>query len=420
MTTAAARPAVAVTGIGMVTPAGIGREITWQRVLSGIPTAAPDPALADTPIPLSCRVPDYDPRAHRPRRVPQRLDPFTQFALTAAREAVADARLDCGTWPSARVAVVIGNCSGGLTSYETQHRKLDAAHARVSPLLLPLFLANMVAAQLSIELNAAGPSLVTATACASGTTALGTALQLLRSGACDIALAGGTEAMITPLTVTSLAAAGALTANPDPATASRPFDSRRDGFVMGEGAAVLVLERAEHARARGREGYALLAGYGASCDAHDPVTPHPHGDGAARAVQAALADAGATHDEVDHVNAHATSTPLGDLAEGRLLHRLFPARTAVTSVKGTLGHLIGAAGAVEAACTALSVHRRTVPPTAGLHTPDPALGVSPVTGAARSLPIGLALSNSFGFGGQNAVVAFRPVHSIREEGADSP
>ncbi|MFD3515736.1 beta-ketoacyl-[acyl-carrier-protein] synthase family protein [Streptomyces sp. NPDC058657] len=405
-----ATPAAAVTGIGMVTPAGLDTHDTWAALCAGTPTATADPRLTGLPVTLACPVTGFDPRTHRPRRTPQRLDPFALFALAAAREAVADAGLTPGEWSAPRVAVVLGSSCGGVTSYEQHHRRHLARPARPSPMLLPLSMHNMAAAQIAIELDAQGPCLHTSTACASGATAIGTALHMLRAGLCDIALAGGAEAMITPLTLGSLDAAGALSRATAPHRAARPFDVDRDGFVMGEGAAVLVLEREVDARRRGRRPYALVAGYGASCDAHDPVAPHPRGRGATQAIRAALADAGLSPEDIDHVNAHGTATVHGDRVEATVLSRLMRPRTPVTSLKGTIGHLVGAAGAVEAACTALTVHHQLIPPTAALSTPDPALTLPLVHGRARRHRIRAALSNSFGFGGQNAVLAFCPAH----------
>jgi 3-oxoacyl-[acyl-carrier-protein] synthase II len=339
--------------------------------------------------------------------VAQRLDTSVRFALAAAREAVTDAGLSPDDWDSRRVAVVMGTCYAGVSSYEEQHRKLVEHRGKVSPMLIPLSVPNMIAAQISLELQAWGPSFVVSTACASGATAVGTGLHLLRAGLCDIVLAGGADAMITPLTARSLAAAGVLSRNPNPSTASRPFDIDRDGFVMGEGAAVLVLERLNEDVQRRRDPYALLAGYGASCDAHHPVAPHPDGRGAAQAVEAALLDARAHPGDVDHVNAHGTGTKLNDSVEAGILRPLLRPGTPVTSVKGAIGHTFGAAGAIEAAVTALSVHHQLVPPTAGLNRQDFADAITVVRHKPLRHRVGLALSNSFGFGGHNAVLVFR-------------
>ncbi len=398
---------IAVTGLGLVTPAGTGAADSWAGVCEGRPTAALDPELEHNPVRLSCRVPGFDPDALLGARRALRLDRFVQFALVAAREAVADAGLDPRTWDGARVGVVLGCADGGPGTVESQHRVLLAERAaRVSPLLLPMQLPNMLAGQTAIELGATGPNLVVATACASGATAIGTARDLLALDRCDIVLAGGSEAMITPLVMAGFAQMGALSRREDdPATASRPFDAERDGFVAGEGAGVLVLERAADARARAARSRARLVGYGASADAHHMTSPHPEGRGVEAAVRAALADAGAGPEDVDHINAHGTSTPLNDLAEARVIGRVFTGAPLVTSTKGVTGHMLGAAGAVEAALTVLTLERGVAPPTAGLATLDPRMDIQVAT-TATATRARLALSNSCGFGGQNAVLAF--------------
>ncbi|MFI8849088.1 beta-ketoacyl-[acyl-carrier-protein] synthase family protein [Streptomyces sp. NPDC053499] len=409
--------AVAVTGVGLVTPAGVGTEETWQRICSGRPVAADDPELAGAPVTLSCRVTGFDPRKHLDGVRPWRHDKFTQFALAAAGEAVRDAALDPHGWDGARVAVVLGSAAGGVGSYEEQHHKLSTAGQRVvSPLTLPAFLPNMAAGQLAIDLGVHGPVLHTATACASGATALATAAMLLDSHACDIAVAGGSDAMVTPLCATGFARAGALSRRgDDPAGASRPFDTDRDGFVLAEGAGVLVLERAADATARRAPVRAVLAGHGSTTDAHHAVAPRPDGRCLREAVEQALARAGAARGDVDHVNAHGTGTPLNDRTEAAVLRELFGSRgPAVTSAKGVIGHTMGAAGAVEAALTVLTVQRQTVPPTANFRTPDAGTSdIDVVCEAARPCSVELAVSNSCGFGGHNVVLAFAPAATAR-------
>ncbi|KIZ16189.1 3-oxoacyl-ACP synthase [Streptomyces natalensis ATCC 27448] len=405
-------PGIAVTGIGLVTPAGVGTARTWAGVCAGRGTAAEDPALAGLPVSFSCRVPGFDPRTQVPGRRPWCHDRFTQFALAAAREAVADAGLDPASWDGARVAVVLGSAAGGVDTYESQLRKLLAAGSRaVSPLTLPAFLPNMAAGQLAIALRAQGPALHTAAACASGASAVATAALLLRADDCDLAVAGGTDAMVTPLCAAAFARMGALSRHPGPpAAASRPFDAARDGFVLAEGAGVLVLERGADAAARRAPVHARLAGYGSSADAHHPVAPDPDGQGLRRATEQALRVAGAGPAEVDHVNAHGTGTALNDRAEAAALARMFGAAPpSVTAAKGVLGHTMGAAGAIEAALTALTVEHRLVPPTANFRSAEPDTGpVDLVTGRPRPQTVRLALSNSLGFGGHNTVLAFRP------------
>ncbi|MDT3397675.1 beta-ketoacyl-[acyl-carrier-protein] synthase family protein [Streptomyces sp. B1866] len=401
-------PGVAVTGLGLVTAAGIGVAETWRGVCAGRSPARRQPSLAGLPVDIACTVPDFDPAALAGRRSPLTHDRFSQFAVAAAREAVADAGLDPVTWDGARVGVVVGCGLGGVATWERQHDVLRSEGPdAVSALLIPLLVPNMAAGHLAMDLRATGPNLVTATACASGATAVGAALDLLRAGRCDVVVAGGTEAGVVPLIVTGFARMGALSRRlAEPAAASRPFDADRDGFVIGEGGGALVLEREADARARGARVRARLAGYGASADAHHMTAPDPHGAGVLRALRAALADARVTPDEVDHVNAHGTSTPLNDAAEARALRTLLGTKAAVTSTKGVTGHTLGAAGAIEAALTVLAVERHTVPPTANLVRPDPEVDLDLVTGSARPHRVEVAVSDSFGFGGQNAVLVF--------------
>ncbi|WP_055523245.1 beta-ketoacyl-[acyl-carrier-protein] synthase family protein [Streptomyces graminilatus] len=402
---------IAVTGIGLVTPGGIGTDATWKAVCAGRSMARTDPDLRGLPVTLSCRVP---PVTGKHPGSPWRHDRSTRFLFLAAEEALASAGLAGKDWDPARVAVVVGTAAGGIATLETQHRKLlTAGHTTVSPMTLPAFLPNMAAGHLALELGVRGPSLQTSTACASGATALITALLLLRAGACDIAVAGGTDAMATPLCAAAFAKMGALSRREhDPGRASRPFDKGRDGFVLGEGSALLVLERRGHAEARGARPLAILAGHGSTSDAHHPTAPHPEGTGLRAAIGAALADAGAHTDDVDHINAHGTSTPLNDRAEAAVVRDLFAARhPPVTSAKGVLGHTMGAAGAIEAALTVLTIARGTIPPTANFDEPDDTTaGIDVVAGAPRERQrLGLALSHSLGFGGHNTVLALKSV-----------
>ncbi|AZM75036.1 beta-ketoacyl-[acyl-carrier-protein] synthase family protein [Streptomyces sp. KPB2] len=399
---------VAVTGLGLVTAAGLGVDATWEGVVRGESAGARDERLAGLPVDIACAVPGLDPARHVDRRSRLVHDRFVQLAIVAAREAVADAGLDPQTWDGARVGVVVGCGLGGVSTWETQHRRLlERGPEAVSALLVPMLVPNMAAGHLAMDLRALGPNLVTATACASGGTALGTAARLLQDGTCDIVVAGGSEAGVSPLMVTGFAQMGALSRRTEePAAASRPFDADRDGFVIGEGSGMLVLERPADAEARGATVRARLVGHGASADAHHVTAPDPEGAGAQRAMEAALAQAGVTGRDIDHVNAHGTSTPLNDAVEAAVLGRLLGDGATVTSTKGVLGHTLGAAGAIEAALTVLSVERSTVPPTANLRRQDPAVDLDVVAGAAREQKVELAMSNSFGFGGQNAVLVF--------------
>lgn len=399
---------VAVTGLGLVTAAGIGVEASWDGVCRGRSAAAKDPRLAGLPVDISCTVPGLDPARHVGRRSPLMHDRFIQLALVAAREAVADCGLDPDTWDGARVGVVVGCGLGGIATMETQHRRLlEKGPESVSALLLPMLVPNMVAGHLAIELQVTGPNFVTASACASGATAIGTAARLLRDGTCDVVITGGTEANVTPLMVTGFNQMGALSGRvDDPAAASRPFDTERDGFVIGEGSGVLVLEREADAAARGAEIRARFAGYGASADAHHITAPEPEGKSVLQAVHAALTEADIASNEIQHVNTHGTSTPLNDAVEARMLRHVVGDDTAVTSTKGVLGHTLGAAGAIEAVLTVLAIERSAIPPTANLAHQDPAVELDVVTGVSREEKVEVAMSNSFGFGGQNAVLLF--------------
>ncbi|MPZ83088.1 MAG: beta-ketoacyl-ACP synthase II [Actinophytocola sp.] len=397
---------VAITGLGLVTPAGIGIDQNRDRVWSGISSATRDDALRGCPVDFSCRVPGFDADAMIGGFVARGLDRFAQLAIVAARQAVEDARLDASTWDGARVGVVLGNSLGGVQSIEAGHVAMSEGGPRkVSPLMVPRYMVNMVAAQVAIDLGARGPSQVTATACASGATAVGVARELLRRGACDVVITGGTEAALTPLAVSGLSRLGALSGRTDePELASRPFDTDRDGFVPGEGAGVLILERVADARARGVPVRAVVRGYGASTDAHHPTAPAPGGEGIEQALRAALTDAGLGGSDVDHVNAHGTSTPVGDVVEGQMLRRVLGDRALVTSTKGVTGHPLAAAGAIEAGYTALAIQHGSVPPTANLTRLEPELDIDVVHGAPRAASIDVAVSTSMGFGGHNAAL----------------
>jgi 3-oxoacyl-[acyl-carrier-protein] synthase II len=409
---------VAVTGLGLVTPAGIGVDASWQRVLSGVSAAAHDENLSMLEVDFSCRVPDFDPSVID-RKAARRLDRFVQLAVVAAREAVADSGLDPTTWDGARVAVVIGTGMGGAATWETQHRRmLEHGPGRVSAMLIPMLVPNMVAGQLAMDLNALGPNLVTATACASGATAIGTARDLLRAGTCDIVITGGTEAGLTPLSIAGFAQMGALsTRSDDPASASRPFDVDRDGFVAAEAAGILVMERVEDAQARRAPVRAHVAGYGASADAFHVTAPDPDGGGAERAMRAALADADISPGDVDHVNAHGTSTPLNDSSEARTIRRVIGTDVAVTSTKGVTGHALGAAGAIEAAFSVLALQHGVIPPTANLDSQDPEIELDVVAKKPREGAIDVVMSDSFGFGGQNAVLVLTSAGASAADGS---
>ena len=385
---------VAITGLGVVGPCGVGAEAFWDGLL-----ASPEPGDRRA-------VPDWDPSPwYSSPKEARRADPFTQYAIASAAMALEGAG-DLGADPD-RVGVLIGTGIGGITTNEEQivirHERGDR---RVSPFLVPMMMPNAAAAAVSMRYGFGGPCEATVTACAAGTHSLGNALQLLRTGRCDVVLAGGSEA---PLTPTSLAGFGNMTAL-SKSGVSMPFDQRRDGFVIAEGAAVLVLEPLERAEARGADVLALLLGAASTADAHHITAPSPGGVGAVRCMELAIADAGLTAADIVHVNAHGTSTALNDAAEAEALAKVFGAPgPAVTSTKGVTGHALGAAGALEAAAVVLSIQHSLLPPTAGLEQRDPELPeIDLVTDGPRSWTPGPALSNSFGFGGHNGTVVIGP------------
>ncbi|GLW89872.1 beta-ketoacyl-[acyl-carrier-protein] synthase family protein [Actinokineospora globicatena] len=392
-----------VTGLGLLTAAGDGAAATWERVLRGESTAVAEHEPG--PVHLACRVAAFDQarigalRARKPDR-------SAELAVLAAREAVVDAGWDTARWDGARVGVVVGTSSGNTHTHEVQHRALlDGGPRDMSPFAVSSTLGNSVAAQLSMELAAKGGCLTVNTACASGATALGVALDLLRAHRCDVVIAGGTDAPLTPYYIAGFDRVGALSRRfADPAGASRPFDADRDGFVLAEGAGMLVLERAADARARGARPRARLLGYGAASDAHHVAQPCPAGSGLTAAIRAALRDAQVTAGEVGYVNAHATGTPLGDRIEAAALAELLPHRPAVSSTKAVTGHPQGAAGAIEAALTVLAVETGTVPANVNLDRPDVGVDLDLLT-RSRTGPVPLALSTSVGFGGHNAALA---------------
>ncbi|GAA3917801.1 beta-ketoacyl-[acyl-carrier-protein] synthase family protein [Streptomyces lacrimifluminis] len=399
---------IAVTGLGLVTPAGLTPEANWATLCAGRSTAAADPVLHGLPVDFSCQITGLDAEAEL-GRITRRLDDFIQFAMVAARRAVRDAALDPHTWRAERVGVVLGVGGTSLTAYEKAFQHLSAGHPdRVSPLSVPRSNPNMAAGEVAIDLGARGPNFSVSTACASGATAIGVARDLLRSGTCDIVLAGGTESARSRMTAACFARMRALSRRRDqPHLASRPFDSARDGFVLGEGAAVLVLEPLTAARSRGVSVQALLRGFGSSADAHHPITPHPEGRGVIQAVTTALEDAGCRPQDIGHINAHGTSTPTNDTVEAAALTRIFGDQPPpVTAPKGVIGHSLGAAGAIEAAYTVLALRHASIPPVANFEFQDGDHKLDIVAASPRPLTTGTGISCSFGFGGQNAVLLF--------------
>lgn len=410
----AARPRVVVTGIGVVSSLGVGVDDVFAAALAGRSGAAPvslyDPERSATKV--ACEVKDFSPEDFMDRRAARRMDRFAQFGVAAARLALADAGITVDDTNRESIGAIIGSGIGGLESFVSQIEiGLSRGPDRLSPLFVPLIITNMAAAHVSMQTGIQGPLSTTSTACATGNHAIGDAVMAIRGGMADVMLAGGAEASITEMGMAAFNAMRALsTRNDDPQGASRPFDSGRDGFVMGEAAGILVLEERERALARGARIYCELAGFGMTADAHHITEPDPSGRPVARAMRMALDDAGVPPERVTYVNAHATATPVGDgkeIAAIRIaLGDEVAARTAVSSTKSMHGHCLGAAGGLEAALTATAIHRGVVPPTINLVDLDPeCAGVDHVANVSRELEIDAAISNGFGFGGHNAVVA---------------
>jgi len=407
---------VVVTGMGAITPAGRGVAATWAGVLAGVSMATHDERLAaaGAPVAVSCRAPEFDVDAELGRGSVRRLDRFTHLALIAAREAIAQAGLVDGdpdvitTVDPDRTGVVIGTGIGGGESWESEYARLSVeGPARVSPLFVPRMLSNTAAGSIAIRTHARGPNLTVNTACAAGASAIHVGRDLIRSGAADVVIAGGVEAGITTIAISAFAQMGALSSNPEPASASRPFDVARDGFVMGEGAGIVILESRAHAEARGAKPLFTVAGCGASADAFHATAPPEDGGGAALAMQRAIEDAGIPVERIGHHNAHGTSTPLNDIAETRALRTVLGEHlpnVVVTSTKGVTGHLLGAAGAVEAILAAHALREGLVPPTANLTHQDPDIELDVAHGAPREVRLEAVLSASMGFGGQNAAL----------------
>ncbi len=403
-----------ITGIGAVTPLGNDVETTWERLLAGESTAAPITQFdaSEYPVHFACELRDFDPSLWIERKQARRMDRFAQMILAAARQAEADSGLDVHR-EAERVGAAIATGIGGLKSFQDCYDTLrDRGPDRVNPFSIPAIIPNMGAAWVSMQLGTRGPLSSQCTACAASNMAIGESADAIRLGRAEAMFCGGTEAPITRVGVAGFGSMRALSRrNDDPRRASRPFDAQRDGFVMGEAGAVLVLEELEHARARGAKIYAELLGYGVSSDATHITEPDPTGVNPARAMKMAFADAGIDPSEIGYINAHGTSTPLGDASETRVIKlavgddvaRAIP----VSSTKGATGHCLGAAGAVEAIFTTLAVDRGVLPPTINYETPDPECDLDYVPNEARPADISVGVSNSFGFGGHNASIVVR-------------
>jgi 3-oxoacyl-[acyl-carrier-protein] synthase II len=409
---------VVVTGIGTISSVGVGKDEFWAGLLagrSGVRRCTLVPPDVQSSCKIAAEMPEFDPLAYIDAKQARRMDRFIQFAVAAASLAVKDAKLDMQQEDPNRVGVVVGSAAGGFDTIEKQHRTLmEKGPDRCSPFTVPMLIVNMAAGWVSILNNAKGPNTCTVTACATSANSIGDAARIIQRGEADVMLAGGSEAPITALCMAAFASARTLsTRNNEPERASRPFDRDRDGFVMGEGGAILVLESLSHAKKRGAFIYAEFAGYAMTGDAYDIVQPCADGDGAKRAMQIALDDAGFQPEEVTYVNTHGTSTMLGDRAETKAIKRVFgeyatSGKLAVSSTKSMTGHLLGAAGGIEAAASVLAIAHSAIPPTINLDNPDPECDLDYVPNVARKgVPVQVAMSNSFGFGGHNACLVFK-------------
>jgi len=403
-----------ITGMGAVTPLGNDVETTWERLLAGESTAAPITQFdaSEYPVHFACELQDFDPSVWIERKQARRMDRFAQMILAAARQAEADSGLDVGR-EADRIGAAIATGIGGLKSFQDCYDTLrERGPDRVNPFSIPAIIPNMGAAWVSMQLGTRGPLSSQCTACAASNMAIGESADAIRLGRAEVMFCGGTEAPVTRVGVAGFGSMRALSRrNDDPRRASRPFDAHRDGFVMGEAGAVLVLEELEHAHARGAKIYAELLGYGVSSDATHITEPDPTGENPARAMKMAFDDAGIEPSEIGYINAHGTSTPLGDASETRVIKLAVGedvARTIpISSTKGATGHCLGAAGAVEAIFTTLAVHRGVLPPTINYETPDPECDLDYIPNEARSADISVGVSNSFGFGGHNASIVVR-------------
>jgi 3-oxoacyl-[acyl-carrier-protein] synthase II len=405
---------IVVTGMGVISSIGNSRERFWDNLVAGISGAGHITAFDATGFEsrIACEVRDFNPQDHLDKRRARSMARFSQFASAASKQAVKDAGIDLGTYDPVRVGCIIGAAAGDYEILEAQHANLLAkGPGHGNPLAVPKIIPNMASSNAAIDLGVRGPNVAVLSACATGAHSIAAAMDQLCLGYADVMLAGGTEATISPLVVDSYACMRVLSRrNDEPQRASRPFDRDRDGFVIGEGAAVLVMETFEGARKRGARIYAELLGYGSTCDAFSIAIPEPEGLWAAKAMELAIARAALSPDRIGYINAHGTSTGSNDKTETLAIKRVFEARgwpnPPVSSIKSMIGHTLGAAGALEAAATILAVHHGILPPTINLENPDPECDLDYVPNEARQASISAALSNSFGFGGHNCVLCF--------------
>ncbi|SDW01146.1 3-oxoacyl-[acyl-carrier-protein] synthase II [Marininema mesophilum] len=406
---------VVITGMGVISPIGSDVPTFWNNVITGQSGIGPVTRFdtSDYPTKIAGEVNDFDPANYMDKKEARRMDRFVQFAVAASKDALTHADLeDLSSLDPNRVGVYIGSGIGGISTLEEEHRKLlEKGPRRVSPFFIPMMIPNMAAGQVSIFLGAKGPNSAAISACATGTNAVGDATKILERGEADVMIAGGTEATITPMAFAGFCSAKAMsTHNDEPQKASRPFDKERDGFVMGEGAGILILETLDHALSRGAKIYAEVVGYGMTGDAHHLTAPAPEGEGAGRAMKSALASAGLSPEDIGYINAHGTSTDLNDKFETMAIKSIFgdhAYQLAISSTKSMHGHMLGATGGIEAIITALALKEGILPPTINYEHPDPECDLDYIANESRKVQVRAALSNSLGFGGHNATLALK-------------
>ncbi len=410
---------VVVTGLGLVTPLGIGVEASWKAALEGTSGIGPITQFdaSSLPVRIAGEVKGFDPSPYIEAKEIKKMDRFIHLALAAATMAMEDSGFAVTEENAERVGVIVGAGMGGLPAIEQYHKAfLEKGYRRISPFFIPMLIINLASGNISIKFGAKGPNSAAVTACATGSHSIGDAFRLIQRGDADAMIAGGTESVITPLGIGGFAVMKALsTRNEEPGKASRPFDLERDGFIMGEGAGVVLLESLESARSRNAKIYAEIVGYGMSCDAYHITTPAPEGEGAARCMKAALKDAGIGPEQIHYINAHGTSTKYGDELETAAIKKVFGEHAyslCVSSTKSMTGHLLGAAGGVEAIFSILGIRDSIIPPTINLEKPDPECDLDYAPNRAKKRDIEYALSNSFGFGGTNACLVFRKYRGI--------
>ncbi|EMW0640540.1 beta-ketoacyl-ACP synthase II [Listeria monocytogenes] len=406
---------VVVTGVGAVTPIGNDAETSWENAKKGVNGVAKMTRLNpdDFPVKIAAELKDFDVEKYLEKKEARKMDRFTHYAIASAEMAVQDSGLVIDDSNANRVGVWIGSGIGGMETFETQYEIfLNRGHRRVSPFFVPMMIPDMGSGQVSIRFGAKGINSTTVTACATATNSIGDAFKVIERGDADAMITGGAEAPITKMSLAGFTANKALSLNPDPETACRPFDKDRDGFIIGEGAGIVILEEYEHAKARGAKIYAEIVGYGATGDAYHITAPAPNGEGAARAMKMAIDDAGLTPDKVDYINAHGTSTPYNDEYETQAIKTVFgehAKKLAISSTKSMTGHTLGASGGIEAIFTLLTIRDNIIAPTIHLKNQDEVCDLDYVPNEAREANVNVVISNSFGFGGHNATLVFKRI-----------